>query len=214
MKLKGPIERQVLLEAVLKSTSHRALAKRLGVSKSTIGFWVYEANKIPLEKVFLLEGILKKQQEKEGLITWDSDIQITQQQSIKTAKEILQLEGIYLNKKLEAAEAKFHLPLRSSLALLLMRCSDQHGEFKLDAKALKEEILPHSDMNFAPILNTLCDLGVVEKFHYEGELYGHITLENYIGSMAFSEDKEQGNPVLDLSHDAHRVKPSHSRQYH
>jgi hypothetical protein len=203
--------------------SQEKVAEAMRTSQQRINYWLHTAKKLPYDQVLQMQKLLAKVQAKsdEGFDKKEveekdkTNLQdFMSDQAIMLNKSLFNIESVFQNEKLKGIEERLQLPIRTSFALLLMHCCDEHGEFELDAKVLKEEVLPYSDIDFDSILNTLCELGLIEKFDFHGKPYGLISLENYTRSMSSSRDKEQHKQPLDFFHDVQRGTTRNSRQYH
>jgi hypothetical protein len=51
-------------------------------------------------------------------------------------------------------------------------CSDKNGRFEWRPKALKLNIFPYRDVDFAKVLDELLEAGFIEKYEVNGQAYG------------------------------------------
>ena len=127
---------------------------------------------------------------------------------------MLDIESIFQDKKLKEMEEHLQLPIRTPFAILLLYCCDKHGEFELNSDELKKDILPYVDIDFNLILNSLCEIGLIEKFPYHGKTYGQILLENYVRDIKFPEERENDDEPLEYLYDRQSITSNNSTKYH
>lgn len=69
------------------------------------------------------------------------------------------------------AEQKYQLPLR--LAFIgLFTCCDREGRFRWKPKQLKLDVFPFDDLDMSAVLDALAACHFVQKYTFEGEMYG------------------------------------------
>lgn len=71
------------------------------------------------------------------------------------------------------AEAETALPLRLAFAGLWTAC-DREGRFEWRPRVLKLDVLPHDDLDFSIVLESLEAHGFVVRYEVDGRVYGYI----------------------------------------
>lgn len=79
----------------------------------------------------------------------------------------------FKHEALHDLEAECGLPLRLAFAGLWTQ-ADREGRFAWRPRRLKTDILPYDDVDFAKILDALERGGFVQRFDFEGQMYGFI----------------------------------------
>lgn len=79
----------------------------------------------------------------------------------------------FKNEDLDELEQRTGLPV--CLAFIGLWCAaDREGRFVWRPKALKSDILPYRPVDFEKVLDALASIGVIEKYHVNGQAYGWI----------------------------------------
>lgn len=81
--------------------------------------------------------------------------------------ELFRHDGLY---ELERASG---LPIRIAWVGLFTAC-DREGRFRWKPQALKLDVMPWDDLDFARVLDVLRSAGLVVKYEVKGESYGYI----------------------------------------
>src|SRR5213593_1704269 len=79
----------------------------------------------------------------------------------------------FRHEQLFEAEKESGLPLRLAF-MALWTVADREGRFKWKPRVLKLDCLPFNELDFEDVLNALCSIELIEKYEYEGEIFGSI----------------------------------------
>ena len=81
--------------------------------------------------------------------------------------------AFFRHRRLYMAERQSGLPLRVAFAGL-WTCADREGRFKWEPEELKLDCLPYDDLDFSEALEALTAGGFIQKYEFDGRLYGLI----------------------------------------